>query len=178
MQPGIGSLLPHRLVAGGVLLIAALSFWQAREIPTGAVFAAVGPQVFPWIVTVMLAALGAGLLLAAFRGGWAHDQHGTLTELGSLGLVILGLLLNAALIDGIRFEGFEREGVRYLAFEMPKLGFILASTIMFVLVARGFESRKPIRDAAIGFVLAGLAYIGFDRVLGYKIGTGLIESLI
>jgi putative tricarboxylic transport membrane protein len=141
-----------------VLLIAALSFWQTREIPTAAVFAAVGPQVFPWIVTAMLAALGVALLLAAFRGGWAHDQDGTLSEWAPLGLVLGGLIANALLIEHV--------------------GFILASTIMFVLVARGFESRQPLRDAVIGFVLAGIAYVGFDRVLGYKIGSGLIESLI
>ncbi len=98
------------------------------------------------------------MLLAAFKGGWAADQEGTLTEWGSLGWVTLGLVLNAALIDSI--------------------GFILASTIMFALVARGFGSRQILRDAGIGFVLAIVSYVGFDRILGYKIGSGLIESLI
>jgi putative tricarboxylic transport membrane protein len=49
---------------------------------------------------------------------------------------------------------------------------------MFPLVARGFGSRAPLRDALIGFVLACVSYVGFDRVLGYKIGTGIIENLI
>jgi putative tricarboxylic transport membrane protein len=60
----------------------------------------------------------------------------------------------------------------------PKLGFIISSTILFVCTARAFMSTQPVRDAAIGFTLAILAYVGFDRVLGYKIGSGLIEALI
>jgi putative tricarboxylic transport membrane protein len=105
-----------------------------------------------------MAGVGVVLVVEALRGGWAHDQEGTLTEWGSFALVLGGLVLNAALID--------------------RIGFILASTIMFTLIARGFGSVKSVRDAVIGFLLATIAYIGFDRVLGYKIGTGLIENLI
>jgi putative tricarboxylic transport membrane protein len=71
---------------------------------------------------------------------------------------LLGLLVNIALIEWA--------------------GFIIASTAMFPLVARGFGSRAPLRDAVIGFVLSCVSYVGFDRVLGYKIGTGFIENLI
>ncbi len=58
------------------------------------------------------------------------------------------------------------------------IGFILASTLLFLFTARAFGSRQLVRDAIIGFLLAVVAYVGFDRVLGYKIGTGLIERLI
>ena len=49
---------------------------------------------------------------------------------------------------------------------------------MFVCTARAFGSDQPIRDAAIGFALAVVAYVGFDRVLGYKIGSGIVEGLL
>ena len=58
------------------------------------------------------------------------------------------------------------------------IGFILAGTLLFVFTAKAFGSNKLTRDALIGFALALVSYVGFDRVLGYKIGTGLIESLI
>ncbi|CAN1507735.1 Protein of unknown function DUF1468 [Rhabdaerophilaceae bacterium] len=156
MTDRTGSNLPHKLVAGGFVVIGLLALWQSSKIPSVA-YATVGPSVFPMMITVFILALGVALALAAFRGGWAHDQDGTITELGSLAYVAGGLILNAALIDVI--------------------GFILSSTLMFALVARGFGSLKPFRDAAIGFVLAFIAYVGFDRLLGYKIGSGLIESL-
>ena len=50
--------------------------------------------------------------------------------------------------------------------------------MLFVCTARAFKSTQLLRDAAIGFALALVAYVGFDRVLGYKIGSGLIERLI
>jgi putative tricarboxylic transport membrane protein len=150
--------LPHILVAAGILLVGSLAAWQTSIIPKSAIYATVGPHIFPWIITVFLIILGIGLMIAALRGGWAHEQDGTITEFGSLGFVIAGLVLNAALIEHI--------------------GFILASTLMFTLVARGFGSRQILRDAAIGFTLAFISYVGFDRVLSYKIGSGWIESLI
>lgn len=150
--------LPHLLVAAGVLGVAGLAIWQTLAIPKTVLFSAVGPQVIPWVISLFLLATGIGLIIAALRGGWAHDQDGTITEWGSLAYVMGGLILNAGLIEHI--------------------GFILASTLMFVLVARGFESRSPLRDGAIGFALALVSYVGFDRILGYKIGSGIIERLI
>lgn len=152
----IASTLPHKLVALGVVALALAAAWQTTLIPQ-VLYTTVGPSVFAWFVAAFLLVLGLLLLLAAFKGGWAADQEGTLSEWGSLGWVTAGLVLNAALIEWI--------------------GFILASTVMFALVARGFGSRKFLRDGGIGFALALISYVGFDRILGYKIGTGLIEKL-
>ena len=140
-----------------VLTLAAVVGWQTTAIPTHAVYAQVGPKAIPWIATAMLAVLGALLTLWGVRGGWAHDEHGPPRLWGGLWL-LLGLALNATLI-----------GVA---------GFIIASTVLFVCTALAFGSRSVLRDAAIGFTLALIAYVGFDRVLGYRIGSGLIEGLL
>jgi putative tricarboxylic transport membrane protein len=153
----IESTLPHKLVAFGVIALGLAATWQTTLIPQ-VLYTTVGPSVFPWFVAVFLLVLGVMLFVAAFRGGWAADQEGTLSEWGSLGWVTFGLMLNVVLIEGI--------------------GFILSSTLLFACVARGFGSRKILRDGAIGFALALISYVGFDRILGYKIGSGLIESLI
>ena len=58
------------------------------------------------------------------------------------------------------------------------LGFILASTGMFVLVAYGFGDRQVVRNAGIGFAIALVAYFGFARTLGINIGAGWIENAI
>ena len=57
-------------------------------------------------------------------------------------------------------------------------GFTLASVVMFVLVAYGFGSRAPVRDAAIALVFALAAYFGFAKALGVNIGAGVIERLL
>ena len=140
-----------------VLTLAAVVGWQTTVIPTNALYAQVGPKAIPWIATAMLAVLGALLTLRGLRGGWALEEHGT-PRLWGFAWLLLGLALNVTLI-----------GVA---------GFIVASTLLFVCTALAFGSRSVLRDAAIGFALALVAYVGFDRVLGYKIGSGLIEGLL
>lgn len=138
-----------------VLAIAAIVGWETSVIPTNALYAQVGPTAIPWLATALLAALGAVLAFEGFRGGWVHEEHGAL-NLQGIGFLLVGLFLNVALIS--------------------TAGFVIASTILFVCTALAFGSRNIARDAGIGAALALVAYIGFDRVLGYKIGTGLIEA--
>jgi putative tricarboxylic transport membrane protein len=139
-----------------VLALAGIVGWQATLVPHNAIYAQVGPTAIPWLATAMLAALGALLTWRGVRGGWEHEEHGALDVWG-LGWMLAGLVLNVALIG--------------------TAGFIIASTLLFVCTAQAFGSRNLPRDAGIGFALALAAYAGFDRLLGYKIGSGLIEGL-
>ncbi|MEQ1648530.1 MAG: tripartite tricarboxylate transporter TctB family protein [Hyphomicrobiaceae bacterium] len=141
----------------GVLALAALVAWQTSIIPENAIYAKVGPKFFAWISAGLLAIMGAALTYEGVTGGWEHEESGE-TDWRSLGWLLAGLVLNVALIS--------------------TLGFIIAGSILFVLTARAFGSTQPLRDAAIGFALALVSYVGFDRLLGYKIGTGLIERLL
>jgi putative tricarboxylic transport membrane protein len=145
-------------LALGVLLLAVVVGWQTTKIGGGAIYAKVGPTVFPWMVSGMLAILGGFLVLHAVTGGWSHEEDPGDIDWPSLAWMTAALVSNVALIE--------------------IAGFIIASSIMYVFAARSFGSTAPMRDAAIGFTLALLSYVGFDRVLGYKIGSGLIESLI
>jgi putative tricarboxylic transport membrane protein len=144
-------------VAIGIVILGLVAAWQTTEIPQST-YAAVGPRFFAWVASGMLVLMGIILAKDAFAGGWAHevDEFGEVDWPGGLWM-LGGLAANVALIDVI--------------------GFILSSTLLFLLTARAFGSRLPLRDAGIGFALAFAAYVGFDRVLGYKIGTGLIERL-
>lgn len=141
----------------GVLALAAMVAWQTTVIPENAIYAKVGPKVFPWLSAVMLAVMGAALTVEGLRGGWEHEEAGE-TDWRSLGWLALGLFINVVLISNV--------------------GFIIAGTVLFVCTARAFGSERPVRDAIIGFLLGLVAYVGFDRVLGYKIGSGLIEGLL
>jgi putative tricarboxylic transport membrane protein len=145
-------------IALGVVVLGLIAAWQTTEIPQS-VYAAVGPRAFAWATSAMLVVMGLFLVKDALTGGWSHetDDFGEVDWQGGLWL-LAGLAVNVALID--------------------ILGFILASTLLFIFTARAFGSRHLVRDAIIGFLLAFIAYVGFDRVLGYKIGSGLIERLI
>jgi putative tricarboxylic transport membrane protein len=145
-------------IAIGVVVLGLIAAWQTTEIPQSA-YAAVGPRAFAWATSAMLVVMGLFLVKDAVSGGWSHesDEFGEVDWPGGLWL-IGGLAANVALIDVI--------------------GFILASTVLVLFTARAFGSRQLVRDGIIGFLLALVSYVGFDRVLGYKIGTGLIEGLI
>lgn len=144
-------------IAIGVILLGLIAAWQTTEIPQSA-YAAVGPRAFAWAASIMLIVMGGFLVKDALRGGWSHetDEFGEVDWPGGLWM-LGGLVANVALIDVI--------------------GFILASTVLFVFTAKAFGSGRIVRDAVTGFSLAFVSYIGFDRVLGYKIGSGLIEGL-
>lgn len=140
----------------GVVAMAGIVAWQTSVIPDNAVYAKVGPKAIPWLASGMLGVLGVVLTAQGLRGGWEHDKSEDF-DYRALLTLIAGLVLNVALID--------------------YAGFIIASTVLFAMTARAFGSRRILRDALIGFALAFITYIGFDRVLGYKIGSGLIERL-
>lgn len=147
------------LIGLGLLLFAGLTLWQTLSIPVSPMYAQVGPRVFPYITTAGLALFAVLLLVQAARGGWQpEEEKEVVLDWRAVVFVTAGLVANVALIG--------------------PLGFSAASTAMFVLVAHGFGSRQPLRDAAIGLTLALAAYFGFARALGVNIGAGLIENLL
>ncbi|WP_150285942.1 tripartite tricarboxylate transporter TctB family protein [Rhabdaerophilum calidifontis] len=159
--------LPELFVGLGVLALAALVGWATAAIPQST-YARISPAAFPWAITAGLAALGALLTIEGLRGGWEHDE-GTVLDLPGILWLGTGLAANLLLIDGLSI------GETVI---LPRMGFIIASTILFACTARAFGSRRFLRDLAFGLVLTIVAYIGFDRVLGYQIGSGIIERFL
>ncbi len=147
------------------LFVAALgigALWQAGVIPVSPLYAQVGPKVVPYAVAAALLLLGALLVLAAARGGWSH-RIAEVAEAGppnlrALGLVGAGLLANLLLIG--------------------PLGFSLAASAQFVLVAAAFGSRSAARDLLIALPLCLAVWFLFVEALGVNIGAGLLEGAI
>jgi putative tricarboxylic transport membrane protein len=151
--------LPEALIGLGLLLFAGLVLGQTLAIPVSPLYAQVGPTVFPYMTAAGLVVLAALLLVQAALGGWQpEDEKEVALDWKALGFVIAGLVVNVALIG--------------------PLGFTAASTLLFVLMTHGFGSRRPLRDALIGFVLALAAYFGFAKALGVNIGAGIVENLL
>src|SRR5262245_3054949 len=151
--------MPEFLIGLGLLAFAGVALWQTLSIPVSPMYAKVGPTVFPYMTVAGLALLAIFLIVQALRGGWQPDEEKEIAlDWRAFGFVVAGLVANAALIQ--------------------PLGFTAASTIMFVLITHGFGSRRVLRDATIGFVLALVSYFGFAQALGVNIGAGLIENLL
>lgn len=141
-----------------IVALAGLVFWQASGITT-TMYTRVGPRVIPYIAAAGLLLTGLALLWQAWRGGWQDEEEKNTRPDGvALGWVLAGLALNVVLIS--------------------HLGFTLASVVMFVCVARGFGSRRILRDVVLALIFALIAYFGFAKTLGINIGAGLLENLI
>jgi Tripartite tricarboxylate transporter TctB family len=154
-RPAIG----EAIIGAGVLVLAVVMFWQTLSIPVSPIYAKVGPTVVPMMTAAALGLLGVLLLIDAWQGGWQTEEEKAVTpDRAALLWIVAGLVLNVVLIGAI--------------------GFTIASTILFICVARGFGSDKPVRDALIGAAFALIADFGFAMTLGINIGSGFLESAI
>jgi putative tricarboxylic transport membrane protein len=151
-------------LAAGIFVVAlgGLALWQAAVIPASPLYAQVGPRLVPYLVAACLVLLGAGLVLSALRGGWSaalpEVAEAPPADLRALGLLLAGLLANLVLIG--------------------PLGFTLAATVQFALVAAAFGSRNLLRDLVIAFIVSLSAWLLFVRLLGVNIGAGIVEEFL
>ncbi|MDB5413798.1 MAG: tripartite tricarboxylate transporter TctB family protein [Rubritepida sp.] len=154
--------MPDLLAGLFVLAFGLVGFWQASAIPVTPLYAQVGPKAVPYVVAACLTALGVGLVAAALRGGWSA-QIAEVAEAGPPNLRSLGWL-GAGLVANLILIG--------------PMGFSIAATVQFVLVAAAFGSRSMARDVIIALPLTLLVWFLFVQGLGVNIGAGLLESAI
>lgn len=135
------------LLSAGLLALGIAFAAGAWLLPEAPGYARIGPRHFPALVAAGLVITGALLLFEALATGYrnlpeeargAYDWPAFLWVTG-------GLLAHMALIAGI--------------------GFVLAATLLFVCVARGFGSRRPGRDLLVALSLNAVVYFLFTRVL-------------
>src|SRR5262245_39449288 len=110
-------------------------------LPSEGGYAGIGPNFIPAVVAAGITLLGVWLGYEAFSGGWRSAPPDDARERGehafsaaAFGWISAGLFAQMALIDWA--------------------GFVIAAAVLFVGVARGFGSRRVVRDAAIGLVMA------------------------
>lgn len=155
-----GKRLGTSLVSLAVVALGVVILWITAQAPVAAAFAKIGPTAFPYGIGALLILMGLLLLRDAQRGQWfceATDPAEPRPDLVPLMWVGGGLLANILLIKAI--------------------GFILSSTIMYMLIAKGFGARRLWLAAIVGFLLALSAYYGFAQLLGLRMGGGLIEDM-
>ncbi len=155
--------LGNLLVGLGVLALGAYFAYGAFSIEVAMSYARVGPRVFPFLVAAGLLVCGVLLCVQALRGGRADSEGGEDVDLsaapdfGAVGLLVVVL------------------GVYVLVLE--RLGFVLASAILFWGVAFAFGSRSYLRDIVIGVVLSFITYLVFSKLLGLTLPAGVLEPL-
>jgi putative tricarboxylic transport membrane protein len=145
------------------VLVAALGaflWWGASQVEFGSGYDRIGPRFFPHAVAGALVLLG--VVLPFVRG---HGQH--LGEVPNLD----------AAADTINWTTLVLLGVA-LGVYVPLVsvaGFVPASALEFVAVARAFHSRRPVRDAIVGALLAVVVFYAFSKGLGLGLPEGPLE---
>ncbi len=137
------------------LFILARSF----SISLGTGYDRIGPRFFPWVVAAGL--ILSGSLLAWGAGRRDRSSFGDVrlqTSWPAVGILSLALGSSVALLE--------------------RAGFILTAALLFWLVARAFESRRPWRDAVVGALLSVFVYLAFTRGLGLVLPRGLLDGLL
>lgn len=140
------------LAALGVFVIAG-----TQDISAGGGYSQVGPRAFPYLIGAGLLILGGILSWQAVSGGWRNvplDDNHEAPDWIAFAILSAGILLHMASIAWA--------------------GFVLASTFLFALVARGFGSRRLFRDILVGLIVATLAFFLFTRGLGLTLPGGLL----
>ena len=120
--------------------------------------AAIGPRLFPFLIAFGLLAVGVAVLWQAFFGHIAHERGFELDWL-AVALVSGGLLLQMFLVES--------------------LGWIIATTLLFLAATLAFRERRVLISIAIGLVLTCLTYWVFNYGLGLSLPIGTtIEELL
>ena len=128
-------------------------------LPSEGGYAGIGPNFIPAVVAGGIILLGVWLAIEAFAGGWRDaPEHQEGFEKSPFLWVSAGLFAHMALIGWA--------------------GFIIAGTVLFACVARGFGSRRLARDIALALVFTIGIYLFFVKLLNVSLPAGWLAPLL
>lgn len=151
-------MLSHRHVqfctAAFVACIGIILAVGAARLPVEKGYSILGPQVFPFVIAALLIILAVILAIQAIKKGsqGSRDQHSVAAQKASPKA--------AAWVSG---------GLLTLALLINSIGFVLAASILFAMAARGFGSKRILRDLLLGIGLVLPLYWLFSAGLGISL---------
>ncbi len=144
------------LLSLGLVALGAYVVFGTGGIAESRSYAQIGPRLFPYLIGAGLTLCGAVLAWHALTGGWRNLPFGqeghAAPDWPAFAIVSAGIVLHMVIIGWA--------------------GFIIASTLLFVLIARGFGSRRPGRDAIVAVLLAVAVFFIFTLGLGLNLPRG------
>jgi putative tricarboxylic transport membrane protein len=153
------------IISLGVLALGIAVAVGTTRLSAAGGYARIGPNAAPAVIAGGLILLGIWLLYEALSGRWQSvtpDQTAAGGEqrfyAGAFIWVSVGLFAQMLLIH--------------------RAGFVLAQAVLFTCVARGFASRRPIRDFAIGLALALGVFLFFIKFLNVNLPAGWLKPIL
>lgn len=114
------------------------------------------PGFFPFLGGVAITILSAILLIQAWRGRSVGIQ--TLGDLWRPTALILGLIFYISVLNF--------------------LGYIISTTILSAIVLRIMDTKSWWVLTGVGFILAIMTYILFDRLLSMPLPSGILTGIL
>ena len=128
-------------------------------LPSEGGYAGIGPNFIPAVVAGGIILLGIWLSVEAFGGGWRkRDLPLEKFEPRPFLWISAGLFAHMALIGWA--------------------GFVIAGIALFACVARGFGSRRIVRDIAIALVFTLGIYLFFVKLLNVNLPAGWLSPIL
>ena len=149
-------------VSLGILAIGVLILAGAFYLPAGAGYAQVGPGVVPKFVGGVLIILALALLRECLTGGFRGVDEEAEVHLP---------------MDWAAFAWVSAGIIAYGLLVEP-LGFVFASTLLFVCVSRCFGSRRWLLNAIVGLLLASFVFAIFNYGLGLTLPPGILKPIL
>lgn len=156
--------LAEALVALGVIVLGVVVLVESQDIRIPRALTVVGPRNIPIVIGCGLILVGIWYAIDVLVGRSAtptadsEDADPSLpADWGVLGKLAVTLAA--------------------YALAMEPAGFILASALLFTGTAFSMGSRSPLRDVALGLVLATVTWLVFDAWLGIRLPVGPFEFL-
>lgn len=149
------------LISLGLIALGTFVVYETQSIAETLGYAQIGPRLFPYLIGGGLTICGAVLAWQALSGGWrnvpleqeAHDAP----DWVAFAIISVAAILHMVIIGWA--------------------GFIIASTVLFVMVARGFGSKRLVRDTLIAVALATVVFFIFTLALGLSLPKGPIGGI-
>jgi putative tricarboxylic transport membrane protein len=145
---------------GLVLLgVAAVIAWNTSQMRVAPTYAKVGPQIFPYLTALALAASGGFFILQTIGSGRERIIPDTdETDWRAVIAISVGFLFEIVFIN--------------------LLGFVLSASVLFIAVAYGFGSRRYVRDILTALILSSLAFFVFTRLLNLQLPSGILKGIL
>lgn len=153
MIPGRTLRLSESILGAFVLALGLFIGLETFEMASAGTQTVVGPHLFPYIVCFGLIAVGVALLKEAVSGHVAHET-GFELDWRAFGLAAGSLILQILLLE--------------------RLGWIITTTLMFVVATLAFYERRVLISVLIGIALTCLTYAVFNWGLGLGLPVGTV----
>ena len=149
--------------AGSLLILGLVVAYDTKNmlVPPGS--GTIGPQVFPYLVSIFVILISLGIFIQIFRGNLGQPEG---TEFGDI-------------IDKTDFKSLSLVAGSMVTYPLliERAGFVVASTVAFFGVSYAFGAKNPLKNLLVSLVFSAIVYFSFTRGLNVNLPSGILGGI-